>query len=401
MMPPPLAAGAILPPPPPPAMLPRAPPASFATPYPPIFYWPYPSPPVSPTNYYNPATVPGIAPMPQQAALLTPAECLQLAPPEPRLDALIPRLDIDKRLHPSLQAHCNQCVDLFMIETKNQRVDAVVVCSPTYTHEGIVTRALEAKKAVFCEKPIAENPEDTAKCYEAADKFGKPLFCAFNRRFDPSYSNVRQRLRSGEIGHVHTIKLVARDSPLPSIDYLKISGGIFHDCMVHDIDLMTYTIGEYPTKVAVYATAHIPEIRSIKDWDTVVAIFKFPSGTVGTVDLSRNSCYGYDQRLEVFGPRGMIDATNEQPLHCVTTQIGLAGQRRPPIYYSFASRFKLAYHYEMEAFIDVVLGKAKPLVHPKEILAVSKIASACEESAKTGKSVDISWTPSELPPPTN
>lgn len=129
------------------------------------------------------------------------------------------------------------------------RVDAVVVCSPTYTHEDIVIRALEAKKAVFCEKPIAENPKDTAKCYEAAENYGKPLFCAFNRRFDPSYTNVRQRVRKGEVGHVHTIKLVARDSPLPSIEYLKASGGIFHDCMVHDIDLMTYIVGEYPIKV--------------------------------------------------------------------------------------------------------------------------------------------------------
>lgn len=129
------------------------------------------------------------------------------------------------------------------------RVDAVIVCSPTYTHEGIVTRALEAKKAVFCEKPIAEDPKATAKCYEAAARNGKPLFCAFNRRFDPSYENVKERLRKGEVGHAHTIRLTARDSPLPTIAYLKASGGIFHDCMVHDIDLMTWMLGEYPIKV--------------------------------------------------------------------------------------------------------------------------------------------------------
>lgn len=94
----------------------------------------------------------------------------------------------------------------------------------------------------------------------------------------------------------------------------------------------------------------------------------------------------------------MVDAANEQPMHCVTTQYGLAGQRRPPIWYSFASRFRLAYYYEMESFLDVVHGKAVPLVHAKEILAVSKIASACEESAKTGKTVDIVWSNGELPP---
>ena len=125
----------------------------------------------------------------------------------------------------------------------------MVVASPTYTHEEIVTKALKAKKSVFCEKPIAENPQDTARCYEVAAQNGKPLFCAFNRRFDPSYENVRARVRAGEIGHAHTLRLTARDSPLPTIDYLKVSGGIFHDCMVHDIDLLTWVLGEYPAKV--------------------------------------------------------------------------------------------------------------------------------------------------------
>lgn len=111
---------------------------------------------------------------------------------------------------------------------------------------------MKAKKAVFCEKPIAENSPNTLTCYETAKKVGKPLFCAFNRRFDPSYSTVRDRVRSGEVGHVHVIKTVSRDSPLPSIDYLRISGGIFHDCMVHDIDIITWVLGEYPIKVRIF-----------------------------------------------------------------------------------------------------------------------------------------------------
>lgn len=123
------------------------------------------------------------------------------------------------------------------------------MASPTYTHENIVIKALEAKKAVFCEKPIAKNRSDTAKCYEIAKKVGKPLFCAFNRRFDPSYSNVRDRVRKGEVGHVHMIKTVSRDSPLPTIEYLKMSGGIFSDCICHDIDIITWVLGEYPDKV--------------------------------------------------------------------------------------------------------------------------------------------------------
>lgn len=110
-------------------------------------------------------------------------------------------------------------------------------------------KSLQEKKAVFCEKPIAEKRENIANCYEAAKKAGKPLFCAFNRRFDPSYIMVRERVRNGEVGHVNIMKCVARDSPLPSLEYLKSSGGIFKDCMVHDFDLTTWMLGEYPTKV--------------------------------------------------------------------------------------------------------------------------------------------------------
>ncbi|XP_008557743.1 myo-inositol 2-dehydrogenase [Microplitis demolitor] len=276
-------------------------------------------------------------------------------------------------------------------------VDAVIVTSTTHTHELIVTKSLEKRKAVFCEKPVAENRDRTEKCFEAARMVGKPLFSAFNRRFDPSYNEVRNRVRNGQVGHVHTIKIVSRDSPMPSIEYLRESGGIFHDCMVHDIDLMTWILGEYPIKVSVQATANVPEIAAINDYDTVVATLKFPSGTLGVIDLSRNAPYGYDMRLEAFGPKGMVRAENEQPIHCVETMYNYNGPNTAPIWYSFPSRFRLAYIRELDHFIDIVLGKCEMSVKPKENLAVSKIATAIEESARTEKMVEIKWYHDELP----
>lgn len=279
---------------------------------------------------------------------------------------------------------------------KDPNVDAVVVASPTYTHEDIVIKALEAKKAVFCEKPIAENRPQTVKCYEIAKKVNKPLFCAFNRRFDPSYSSLRDRVHKGEVGHVHVIKTVSRDSPLPTIEYLQVSGGIFHDCLVHDIDMITWVLGEYPDKVSVLADANVPEIKAIDDFDTVAVNLHFPSGTIGMIDLSRNSTYGYDQRLEVFGPRGMLQADNEQP-NSVHWHNKLQGITTAPIWYSFASRFMNGYLREFDHFVDVVHGKAESKVKSREILAVSKIATACEESARTGKIVNLKWMDNELP----
>lgn len=282
---------------------------------------------------------------------------------------------------------------------KDSNVDAVIVATPTGAHERIVAAALKARKAVFCEKPIAESREDTIRCYETAKKVGRPLFCAFNRRFDPSFSAVYERVRRGEVGHVHTIKTVSRDSPLPSIEYLKHSGGIFHDCMVHDIDIITWVLGEYPIKVAVQASANIPEIRAINDYDTVLASFHFASGTLGMIDLSRHACYGYDQRLEVFGPKGMVGSDNEQPIHAVTTCYGHEGLKTAPIWYSFPSRYRLGYRREFAHFIDVVKGKAECAVRPEETLAICKIVHACEESIRTGKIVELKWADGELPPP--
>ncbi|XP_067006624.2 uncharacterized oxidoreductase YrbE [Anabrus simplex] len=279
----------------------------------------------------------------------------------------------------------------------DERVDAVIVASPTYTHEEIVRKALESRKAVFCEKPIAGDIATTTKMYELADKVGKPLFCAFNRRFDPSYSNLRKEVHAGKVGHVHTIKICARDSPLPPISYLQTSGGIFHDCAIHDIDMMCWILGELPNKVFAMAHANIPEIAEIKDFDTVAMVLSFPSGTIGMIDLSRNSCYGYDQRIEVFGPRGMLQCNDEQPMCGFDSYLGLGGHRKSPIYYSFPSRYKIAYGLEMEHFLQVVEGKEKLSILGRETLTASKIASALERSAKTGKYVDLQWEPHELP----
>lgn len=277
---------------------------------------------------------------------------------------------------------------------KDPNVRFVVVSSPTYTHEEIIEQALKAKKAVFCEKPIAGDIENTKKLFKLADQVGQPLFSAFNRRFDAAYANLRNRVRAGEIGNVLTVKVCSRDSPLPTIAYLSVSGGIFHDCAVHDIDQILFSLGELPTRVSCIANANVPEIKAINDVDTVAITMTFPSGAVGIIDLSRQCCYGYDQRLEVFGEKGMLKCENRSPVGNVelfTPEF----IKRAPIDYSFPSRYGEAYRSEIDHFIEVLDGKAKLLVSPNNNLAVSKIATAVEESAKTGTMVSLTWTEEE------
>ncbi|XP_025834714.1 uncharacterized protein LOC108737758 [Agrilus planipennis] len=312
-------------------------------------------------------------------------------------------VDDDQSKWKPLKDYWNLTETIFLASTNasqvfnDENVDAVVVASPTHTHEQIVTQALDHKKAVFCEKPVAEDIEKTRKCFEKAKKVGMPLLTAFNRRFDPAYSTVRERVRKGEVGHVTTIKVCSRDSPLPTIEYLKQSGGIFHDCAVHDIDMIIWILGEYPSKVSVSATANIPEIAEIGDHDTVAILLTFPSGTIGVIDLSRNSNYGYDQRLEVFGFKGMVRAENQQPVHGVEFSCGLEGLKRSPIFYSFPSRYQAGYINETEHFLNVLQDKEKLSVDPKDVLAVTKIASACEEAARTGRIIELNWNEEDHP----
>lgn len=272
---------------------------------------------------------------------------------------------------------------------EDKRVDCVVVCTPTYTHEELVAKALNAGKAVLCEKPIASTYEGIARCYELARKKKIPLLCAFNRRFDPGMKSVKKKAENGEVGKIQVVKTCSRDSPLPSLDYLKTSGGIFHDCAIHDIDVICWMLDEYPVSVSAQAHAFVSGIRGIDDFDTVGILFKFKSGAIGLIDLSRFSVYGYDQRLEVFGPKGTLICGDfhPNPLNCYNEK----GTTTVPIFYSFASRYAEAYTAEMEHFINVVQGFDKLCVTEERTLAVIRIASACEESARSGKVIELKW----------
>ncbi|XP_025836831.1 uncharacterized protein LOC112906610 isoform X2 [Agrilus planipennis] len=274
---------------------------------------------------------------------------------------------------------------------KDLRVDAVVIATPTKYHEGIVLKALEHGKAVFCEKPIGLTAEGTKKCYEKAKKVGKPLFAAFNKRYDTAYAAVKRRVEQGEVGHLRMFKASVKDSQLAPVSYLKGSGGFFVDSVIHELDLMVWFVGEYPTTVSAIGKSNIPEIEEIGDYDTVVATFGFPSGAIGIIDNCRHSTFGYDQRIEVFGSKGMIKVDNEHPCHSIETLAGLDATKRSPIWYTFPSRYRNAYNNEMEHFLSICQGIDKVLISESDVLATSRIAGACTESARTGKIVTLKW----------
>ncbi|CAH2268157.1 jg8164 [Pararge aegeria aegeria] len=176
-----------------------------------------------------------------------------------------------------------------------------------------------------------------------------------------------------------------------------LRGGVFHDCVVHDFDIACWILGELPVRVHATASGLITEVKAIDDFDNIAFLLTYPSGTVAIGDNSRFCAYGYDQRLEVFGNKGMIKVENEKPAHSLESYIGQDGIKLNPIYYSFPSRYKIAYRRELEHFLDVVQYGVPIEVSSWQTLAISKIATAAEESARTGKTVELDWSKDGIP----
>ncbi|XP_070561825.1 uncharacterized oxidoreductase YrbE-like [Ptychodera flava] len=269
----------------------------------------------------------------------------------------------------------------------DNRVDAVIVCTPTHTHEKIVRAALKAGKSVFCEKPIAATIESVQSCYDDAEKYNRVLYCAFNRRFDPATRNINHRVKAGEIGQLQQIKVISREL-FPPVAYLKVSGGIFHDSSVHDLDKVCWIVGESPSMVYAQGHAFNADVAAMNDIDTVAIVMKFPCGVLAHIDISRHASYGYDQRLEVFGSKGMLETHNTRPYE-VTSHVS-AGTVDDKIHTSFVERYDQSYKLELEHFLDILTGKETQVeITSKDTILCSLLAEACSQSYKQGKPIHI------------
>ena len=266
-----------------------------------------------------------------------------------------------------------------------ETVDAVIVATPTDTHFDYVVAALEAGKAVLTEKPLGRKLQHIDHCFALAKKNASPLFVAFQRRFDPSFVSLIRDAHAGRIGDLQFVRSVSRDNPVPSIEYIRTSGGIFHDCMVHDLDMICTITQQRPTRLASFASSMIPEIDELDDFDNVAAALHFPSGITATIDVTRQSAYGYDQRIEAFGSRGMLQAENRHQ----TTVIhgGAEGFVRPPVDHSFPTRYREAYRAELECFVQCVRGECAVPISHRDVRDNFLLASGLEIAARENRVV--------------
>lgn len=272
----------------------------------------------------------------------------------------------------------------------NPDVDAILIASATNTHIEFIEKSVAAKKPVLCEKPI---DLDINRVNESADRLKDntiPIQLGFNRRFDPGHQTAKKSLLNGEIGDLHQCIITSRDPGMPSWEYLKGSGGQFRDMTIHDFDLARFMLGEEPVRVFALANALIePKLKSdLNDSDTLMIIMETASGKQCHINNSRSATYGYDQRVELFGSKGMTISDNRKPHEVKKFTKEFVDQQEPYLNF-FIERYQEAYMNEITAFAEVVINNSHPSVDFEDGRKALILAETAYKSIKSGKMESI------------
>jgi len=270
-------------------------------------------------------------------------------------------------------------------------VDAVLIASSTDTHVTLITAAAKAGKAILCEKPIHLDIARVNQCRDEIAGLDVPIQIGFNRRYDPTHRAVRDAAHAGEIGDIEQVVITSRDPGSPPMDYVKVSGGLFRDMMIHDFDLARFVLNEDPVSVSAMGSVLVePEIGRAGDVDTAMVLMGTASGRQCHINCSRRAVYGYDQRLEVFGSKGMLQSGNRRPTMMIRhTQD--ATSIHDPLTNFFIERYPEAYLNEINDFIDAVEAGRQPAVTFEDGRKALILADAANESLRTGRTVKVQY----------
>ena len=270
----------------------------------------------------------------------------------------------------------------------NPEIDAVLICSSTDTHADIAVEAAEAGKHIFCEKPVDLTVAKIKKVIAAVEKAGVKLQIGFNRRYDHNFAEIKRLANDGKLGKLQTIKITSRDPEPPSIDYVKVSGGIFLDMTVHDFDMARFIGGEVEEVYANAAVTVDEAIGEAGDVDTALIALKFKNGAIGVIDNCRKACYGYDQRLEVFGTGGQASAANDTPTN--VSYINENGNMTDKPLYFFLERYMQSCTDEMTEFINAVQNDELTKTTVNDGLEALRLGLAAKLSVKEHRPVKLS-----------
>jgi len=270
---------------------------------------------------------------------------------------------------------------------KDKSIDAVLICSPTSFHSKQIIFAAKHKKDIFCEKPVDLSLEKTIEVLNIINKNKVKFMIGFNRRFDPDFIKVKKMVDEGKIGKVQTIKITSRDPNPPSIDYIKNSGGLFIDMTIHDFDMACNIANSEVNEVFTFVNTINKKIKNAGDIDTALTTLKFENNIICSIDNSRKSVYGYDQRIEIFGSKGMCGIDKKNNTNTFLINDKKIKKSFPKDF--FITRYKDAYINEMKEFIDCLINNNKPSVGIEDAVNSIRIAIAAKLSYKKNKKVEL------------
>ena len=268
-------------------------------------------------------------------------------------------------------------------------VEAVLICTPTSSHAAMIELALQSGKHIFCEKPVDLSLQRTKALVDMANQSGVKLMLGFNRRFDPDFLQARKSIQAGRIGDIQIIKITSRDPGLPPLDYIKNSGGLFMDMAIHDFDMARYMMGKEVKEVYSRGLVLVDkQVGEVGDVDTALTTLIFEDDTYAVIDNSRKAIYGYDQRLEVFGNKGMIQVENNQHNRNIVSDAEGIHQSLPLDF--FMDRYAASYLNEIQYFVDAISKNTPIPVSGDDGLKATIIAVAAKKSVLEGRPVAIS-----------
>src|SRR6185369_7161654 len=267
-------------------------------------------------------------------------------------------------------------------------IGAVLICSYTDTHADLILAAAAGGKQIFCEKPVDLAVERARACAEAVARAGVTCMIGFQRRFDPTFAALKSRLAAGEIGPPEMLVITSRDPGAPPIPYIKSSGGIFKDMLIHDFDIFRWVLEDEAETVHANASCLVdPAIAEAGDVDSTAVTIRTRKGRLGIINTSRRAAYGYDQRFEVLGSGGMLQAGNHVATEVIASTKTTVG-RDLPLHF-FLERYRAAYAAEMAHFFAVLAGKEKVRTTIDDGLKALELAEAATTSWREGRIVKM------------
>ena len=268
-------------------------------------------------------------------------------------------------------------------------IDAVLIATSTDTHSDFIEAAVAAGKAVLCEKPLDLDLARAKACMETVGENAKPVMLGFNRRFDPSFARLKQQVDAGAIGSPELLSVTSYDPAPPPVSYIKVSGGLFRDMMIHDFDMANFIMGTLPETISAVGSCLVdPEIGAAGDVDTAVVTLTYGDGRIAVIKNSRRAAFGYDQRVELLGATGMLQVTNMLENTLITSTADGVTSAKPT--YFFLERYMPAYEAEWAAFVDATIGTAPVPVTLKDGVAALAMAEAATRSCTTRAPVPLS-----------